>query len=129
DVLGATTTYTYDDVHRLLTGTDATGARITNAYDETGRGVRQTDPLGTTLDLAYAGTYPDLVTVVSDDNGIRSSFEHRSGLLVAETRGIDGDAPSRTSHIYDERRHLVATIDPVGGLWRHVRDADGDMVV
>ena len=128
DVLGGVTDYAYDERHRLTSVTDPTGARTTDLYDADDRVSAQKDPLGNELSLAYTGTYPNLVTVATDGNGNRSAFEFRRGVLVAETRGLDGERPSITSHVYDARLAHVATIDPNGNLWRTTRDAAGNIL-
>ena len=65
---------------------------------------------------------------MTDGNGDRSAFEFQRGLLVAETRTLDGDAPATTSYVYDDDLALVATIDPNRFLWRTTRDAAGNVL-
>lgn len=128
DVTGGTTTYAYDDAGRVTSITDATGATTTNRYDPDGRVTEQTDPAGATVSFSYLGAFPDLLTIATDGEGVRSAFEHQGGVLVAATRGLDGAMPSVTHHVYDDRLRLVLTIDPDGSSWRFGRDEAGDVI-
>ena len=128
DVAGGVTVYAYDERHRLVSLTDPTGAVTGTTYDEQDRVIGQADPLGNTLAFVYTGSFPDVVTVVTDGNGHRSGYQYRAGVLTAQTAGLDTDAPSTTSHVYDDDLALVATIDPDRHLWRTTRDTAGNVL-
>ena len=128
DVAGGVTEYAYDERHRLVSLTDPTGAVTSTTYDDGDRVVGQVDPLGDTLAFAYTGSFPDVVTVVTDGNGNRSGYQYQAGVLTSQTADLDSDAPSTTGYVYDHDLALVATIDANGQPWRSTRDAAGNVL-
>ena len=128
DVAGAVTRYAYDADHRLTNVIDPRGATSTTAYDAAGRVIEQVDPLGGGITFSYAGTFPDLLTTVTDGDGHRSGYEFRGGVLAAVTRGLDGPDPSWTRYRYDERLALVGELDAAGQPWSRTVDAAGHLL-
>lgn len=128
DVTGGVTTYAYDDHHRLQSATDGTGVIVRNTFDDRGRVVAQTDAAGNRLSLAYRGESPGVLVIATDADGNRNAYEYAGGMLIAATRGLDGEAPATDRYVYDANLRLTAVIDPDEGLWRIRPDAAGNIV-
>jgi len=127
DVGGGVTKYVYDGQHRLVSVTDPNGSTSTTSYDESGRVSGQVDPLGHQLGFAYAGTFPNLITTVTDGNADRGVYAYRGGVLISATRAAGTVAQSQTSYVYDSRLAVAAVIDPDGHVWRTTVDAAGNV--
>ena len=109
--------------------TDPTGTVTSNTYDEQDRVVGQVDPLGNTLAFAYTGVLPRC----RHRRHRRQREPERlpvpgAGCSPPQTAGLDTDAPSTTSYVYDDDLALVATVDPNRFLWRTTRDAAGNVL-
>ena len=128
DVAGGTTRFAYDGAHRLTSWTDATGATISNRYDPQHRVMEQVDPLGGMISFGYTGSFPDVVTVVTDRDGDRSGWVYERGLPVTQTHGLDAQVPSTTSLLYDKAGRFVGIVDPNRSLWIGARNDAGDVI-
>ena len=136
-----TTTFTYDELSRLLSTTAADGSTTRQTYDALGRVVSRSDALGRVTTLTYdergrltTTTFPDAtsessthddegrVTSRTDRGGRVTSFSYDPvGRLVATTFG-DG---SSTIHGYDDAGQLVSRSDERGNTTTFVYDDAG----
>ncbi|WP_147795642.1 DUF6531 domain-containing protein [Cellulomonas sp. Y8] len=117
---GATTRWTYDDLNRVTSETDALANTTTYAYDGDNRQPSTvTDPLGavTTYELANG-----VVVASTDPDGYRTALEvDARGLPVASVE----PGGARTTWLYDEAGRLLSTTDPMGGVTSTTYDAAG----
>ena len=127
DVGGGVTRYAYNGQHRLVSVTDPNGSTSTSSYDASGRVSEQVDPLGHHLGFAYAGTFPNLITTITDGNANRSIYAYRGGVLISATLAAGTAAQSQTNYVYDSRLAVVAVIDPDGHVWRNTVDGAGNV--
>ncbi|MHA3023874.1 putative T7SS-secreted protein [Mycobacterium sp. BMJ-28] len=103
DAAGATTSFEYDDQHRMLAWTDSSGAHYANTFDEQGRVVRQVGDRG-----VWSGTF----TYTDDAGGRTSTFTDAVGNTTVY--GFDTDLRPR------------AVADPLGRVTRTDFNADRD---
>ena len=127
DVGGGVTRYAYNGQHRLVSVTDPNGSTSTTSYDASGRVSEQVDPLGHHLGFAYAGTFPNLITTITDGNANRSIYAYRGGVLISATLAAGTAQQSQTNYVYDTHLSVVAVIDPDGRVWRSTVDAAGNV--
>jgi len=93
---GATTTYSYDSVGRVLTTTDSESYTLTYAYDN--------------LDRLTSTTYPDGTTDQTLYNNPAFPLD------VAHTIDRQGRT---TTNVYDAIRELIQTTDPLGRIVKY----------
>lgn len=127
DVAGGVTKYGYDALHRMTAITDPAGRTATTVYDDAGRVVDQVDPSGNHLGFAYAGTFPDLSTTVTDGNGSNDVFTYHGGVMVSATRGAGTSVSAITTYTYDAHLALASVTDPNGHQWTYVADPVGNV--
>ncbi|MFN8520093.1 MAG: DUF6531 domain-containing protein [Chloroflexota bacterium] len=127
DVAGGVTRYGYDERHRLVSVTDPMGAAATNAYDDQDRVLTQTDPAGGTLAFAYQGTFPDVVTIATDANGVRTGYEFQHGVHQRD-RGPRCGRPSVTRYRYNSSRDPSRSSTLATNCGRAGASARGDIV-
>ncbi|KKN17281.1 hypothetical protein LCGC14_0967420, partial [marine sediment metagenome] len=82
--LNQTTTYTYDNMSRVLTITDPAGSTVTNEYDDLGQLVSVTDPNENTTTFTYDGTGKKKTRVDALSNTTYFNYD-TSGALIGTT--------------------------------------------
>ncbi|MFJ6405457.1 putative T7SS-secreted protein [Streptomyces hydrogenans] len=103
---GATTTFVYDDRHRVIAWIDSNGSRYDYVYDDRDRVIAEGGQAGhVQITLAY--TEPD------PDTGLR-------------TTALTTSAGHTTRHLIDRHSRVVATTDPLGHTTRFAHDARGN---
>jgi len=119
-----TTTYTYDDVGRLVTTTNALSGTTTTVYDVLGRRVETIDAEGHSTTYAYdaAGR---LVTTTNALSATVTTTYDALGRRVATTDGLG----HTTVYTYDGAGRLIAQADPLGGVTAYGYDALGQRTV
>ncbi|MFI1236225.1 putative T7SS-secreted protein [Nocardia salmonicida] len=94
DAVGATTSYTYDAEHRMISWTDSNGNQMVNSYDEFGRVAFQRGTAGM-LNCDY----------------LYRQLPDGAGRLTAVTDSLG----ATTSHGFDRELQLRDLVDPAGG--------------
>ncbi|WP_431957768.1 DUF6531 domain-containing protein [Nocardia lijiangensis] len=125
--VGATTRYTYDDQHRMLSWTDSNGTQMHNVYDWAGRVIRQhgTDGIMST-EFGY-DTLPDgsgSRTTFTNSLGAVTIFEFDDDLRLRNTIDPTG---ARTQTDYNDDRKPVRVIAADGAVTRYEYNSDGDL--
>ncbi|MGD1089511.1 MAG: RHS repeat-associated core domain-containing protein [Verrucomicrobiota bacterium] len=139
--VGATTTYIYDAMNRVIQTIDPDGGSNTVVYNATGQQQTTIDPLGRTNSYTYDAlgrliqtTYPDTTTETSayDANGNRINSVDRDGnvttyeydALNRMTNTIYADNTTSTT-VYDGVGRVAQTIDARGTITAFNYDAAG----
>jgi RHS repeat-associated protein len=140
DALGNSTTYTYDELDRLLTATDAKGGVTTYTYTDRGNVATVTDAEGYVTSYEYDGnqnlvkmTTPDGITTYEYDpldRLIKTTTPDGKSELI--TYNGEGDVTSKTdkaghktSYVLDANGQIVETIDALGNSTLFEYDAMG----
>ncbi|MEV4204958.1 RHS repeat-associated core domain-containing protein [Nocardia salmonicida] len=127
--VGATTTFRYDEQHRMLSWRDSRGTQMHNTYDRTGRVIKQ---VGTDGILSATFTYepiPDFRrsrTHHTNSLGATTTFEFDEDLCLRNLIDPRG-ATSITD--YNEYRQPVRHVDAYANTTVYVYNADGDLVL
>lgn len=125
--VGATTRYTYDDQHRMLSWTDSNGNQMHNVYDSAGRVIRQHGTGGImSAEFAY-DTLPDgsgTRTIYTNSLGAVTIFEFDADLRLRSTIDPTG---ARTQTDYNDDRKPVRVIAADGAITRYEYSGDGDL--
>ncbi|WP_068063863.1 DUF6531 domain-containing protein [Nocardia xishanensis] len=125
--VGATTGYTYDDEHRMLSWTDSNGNQMHNVYDGAGRVIRQHGTNGImSAEFDYAAL-PDgsgTRTTFTNSQGAATVFEFDSDLRL---RNMIDPTGARTRTDYNDDRKPVRVIAADGAITRYEYNDDGDL--
>ncbi|MEU2255562.1 DUF6531 domain-containing protein [Nocardia xishanensis] len=125
--VGATTRYTYDDEHRMLSWTDSNGNQMHNVYDGAGRVVRQHGTNGIMSAEFDYETLPDgsgTRTTFTNSVGASTVFEFDSDLRLRNTIDPTG---ARTRTDYNDDRKPIRVIAADGAITRYEYNDDGDL--
>jgi RHS repeat-associated protein len=105
--VGATTTYVYDGMNRVIQTINPDGGTNTVVYNAIGKQQATTDPLGNIISYAY-DNQGRLIQTTNADGTIESSAYDANGNRISST-----DQEERTTaYIYDALNRLVQTIYP-----------------
>lgn len=144
DPEGYSTTYTYDEYHRVETATDPLGnVFITNTYDERGRVVKQLDPEGEETTFIYSDS-PRKTTLINrlgkkqeyfyDINYREIKTRDELGFETLTAYDQNSNVVSRTDKRgyttlfeYDDRNNLIKITDPLGGERKFTYDSDDNL--
>ncbi|WP_435591471.1 DUF6531 domain-containing protein [Nocardia sp. bgisy118] len=125
--VGATTRYTYDDQHRMLSWTDSNDNQMHNVYDGAGRVIRQHGTNGImSAEFGY-DTLPDgsgSRTTFTNSLGAVTIFEFDDDLRLRDTIDPTG---ARTHTDYNDDRKPVRVIAADGAITRYEYTGDGDL--
>ncbi|QIS15366.1 DUF6531 domain-containing protein [Nocardia arthritidis] len=127
--VGATTHFTYDSDHRMLSWTDSNGNTLLNTYDESGRVIVQrgnSDIVNAEFDYF---TFPDGTgsrTLYTDSLGNTTTFQFDTDLRLRVQIDPTG---ARTLTDYDADRRPVRVVAPDGAITTYTYTADGDLAV
>ncbi|MEV0341966.1 DUF6531 domain-containing protein [Nocardia sp. NPDC050713] len=127
--VGATTCYTYDDQHRMLSWTDSNGNQMHNVYDWSGRVIRQHGTGGIMSAEFDYDTLPDgsgTRTTYTNSLGAVTVFEFDADLRLRNTIDPTG---ARTRTDYNDDRKPVRVIAADGAVTRYGYTDDGDLSV
>lgn len=117
---GATTTWIYDDQHRVTAETDALGNTTRYTYTGTDRlPTTMVDPLGGTTNYIVTD---GRITSVTDPDGVTMSYTYDDNGRLVSTRSPTGGT---TMYEYDDAGRLTSTTDPLGGVSATSYDAAG----
>ncbi|WP_433521988.1 RHS repeat-associated core domain-containing protein [Nocardia pseudovaccinii] len=125
--VGATTTYTYDDAHRLLSWTDSNGNQMINTYDSTGRVVSQRGTngiLAAEFDYSPRADSSGTRTTFTNSLGARTVYEFDAGLLL---RDVIDPTGARTHTDYTRDRKPVRVVAADGGITFYHHTDQGDL--
>jgi RHS repeat-associated protein len=107
DVLGGTTSYTYDSLHRL-TFLKAPTCNVTPGcpglkidYDSNGRVGKQTDPAGNFGTYTYATSWPLFTTTVTDPLGHQTVYDYALNLPIDIVQAANTSLAAKTTFAYD----------------------------
>ncbi|MGI8809508.1 MAG: RHS repeat-associated core domain-containing protein [Acidimicrobiales bacterium] len=137
DIAGGTTSFTYDDDHRMLTmrfpehhgdTTTVPTPEVTNYYLPDGRVQWQTDELGRRTEFDYApADEPAGSVLVTDPKGNKTVFRYEHGLLSSETRGYGTAEAATWLHDNDvDTAGCSAVTDPNGHTTKATYDDNGN---
>ena len=106
-------TYTYDEIGRVKTATDATGLTLTYAYNNLNHVTSITYPDGKATTYAYSGCCPRLIDRITERSGAATAFEY-DGLtrLIKRTDPIGSvafgyDANGNLTTLTDQIQHVT----------------------
>ncbi|WP_406272438.1 DUF6531 domain-containing protein [Nocardia sp. NBC_00881] len=127
NAIGATTSYTYDDEHRLRSWTDSNGNQMVNTYDESGRVIFQRGTAGILdTDFDYL-EFPDgtgRLTTVTDCLGATTSHGFDRDFRL---RDLVDPAGGRTHTDYNADRKPLKVTAPDGTVTRYRYTGEGDI--
>ncbi|WP_327097061.1 DUF6531 domain-containing protein [Nocardia vinacea] len=127
NAVGATTTYTYDDDHRLMSWTDSNGNQMVNTYDGSGRVIYQRGTAGVLdTDFEYL-EFPDgtgCLTSVTDSLGASTTHGFDRDLRL---RDLVEPGGGRTHIDYNADRKPLRVIAPDGAVTQYGYTRDGDI--
>jgi RHS repeat-associated protein len=133
----ATTTYYYDPVTGVLTGScDQNGHCITRTDESYGNILTETDPLGHTTEYTYDALND--VKTIKDPLGVTTTMTYdSSGNLLTRSRPLLNAKGETTATQKTEYKHggtepvyagdVTAIVNPNGETWKYRYDAYGDM--
>ncbi|MFI7525392.1 RHS repeat-associated core domain-containing protein [Nocardia salmonicida] len=127
--VGATTTFRYDEQHRMLSWRDSRGTQMHNTYDRFGRVIKQ---VGTDGILSATFAYEPLPdfrrsrTHHTNSLGATTTFEFDEDLCLRNLINPRG-ATSITD--YNEYRQPVRHVDAHANTTVYLYNADGDLVL
>ncbi|MEV0245416.1 DUF6531 domain-containing protein [Nocardia sp. NPDC050712] len=125
--VGATTTFGYDDAHRMLWWKDSNGNSLLNVYDEPGRVIQQRGNSGVVnANLDYV-VYPDgsgRRTVSTDSLGATTTYIFDADLRCREIIDALGN---RTYTDYDKNRRPIKVVTADGATTTYNYNSDGDL--
>ncbi|MEV4151758.1 DUF6531 domain-containing protein [Nocardia salmonicida] len=127
--VAATTTYRYDDEHRMLSWRDSRGTEMHNTYDRSGRVTKQ---VGTDGIMSATFTYEPLSdfrrsrTHHTNSLGATTIFEFDEDLCLRNQ--IDSRGASSITD-YNEYRQPVRHVDAYANTTTYLYNPDGDLVV
>ncbi|MFD4462218.1 DUF6531 domain-containing protein, partial [Nocardia sp. NPDC058480] len=127
--VAATTTYSYDDAHRMLSWRDSRGTAMHNTYDRSGRVIKQ---VGTDGILSATFAYEPLPefgrsrTHHTNSLGATTVFEFDEDLCLRNLIDPRG-ATSITD--YNEYRQPVRHVDAYANTTVYLYNPDGDLVL
>jgi RHS repeat-associated protein len=125
DVGGASTAFTYDQSHLMLTMADPNGGTVTNVYDGSGRVTRQTDAMNRLTQFAYTPGQ----TTITHPNGNQTQDIYENGELIQETQAFGTLLAAKWLYSYDQVSLGVATVtDPNGHTTINTWDANGNLL-
>lgn len=135
--------FTYDDVGRLSTRTNATGQSISYAYDNLNRLITTTYPDGKQESYSYSGCCPKLLDKITDRAGRNTSFTYDAMQRLIEQTNPDGKAihltydgngnvakltdmnNNATTFEYDSMNRLIKKVDASGSSEDYTYDNAG----
>ncbi|MGW0927740.1 putative T7SS-secreted protein [Streptomyces sp. NPDC002644] len=126
---GATTTFLYDDRHRVTAWIDSNNSRYDYTYDDHDRVVAEGGEAGhVKITLAYAepdpGTGHRTTTLTTADGRVTRHLVDRHSRIVATT----DPAGSTTRWTYDSHGNVLSRTDPLGRTTAFVHDEDGRLL-
>ncbi|MFF2394943.1 RHS repeat-associated core domain-containing protein [Nocardia sp. NPDC058114] len=127
--VGATTTFAYDNEHRMLSWRDSRGTEMRNTYDRSGRVIEQ---VGTDNILSATFTYEAIAdfrrsrTHHTNSLGATTTFEFDEDLCLRNLIDPRG-ATSMTD--YNEYRQPVRHVDAYANTTVYLYNPDGDLVL
>ncbi|MGM7643435.1 DUF6531 domain-containing protein [Nocardia sp. JW2] len=127
--VGASTTYRYDDEHRMVSWRDSRGTEMHNIYDRSGRVVKQ---VGTDGIMSATFAYEDLPefrrtrTLHTNSLGHTTIYEFDEDLCLRNMIDPRG-ATSITD--FNEFRQPVRHVDPYANITTYVYNPDGDLIL
>ncbi|MCP2291653.1 DUF6531 domain-containing protein [Nocardia amikacinitolerans] len=121
----ATTRYTYDDQHRMLSWTDSNDNQMHNVYDGAGRVIRQHGTNGImSAEFDYDSLPSGSRTKYTNSLGAVTIFEFDDDLRLRNTIDPTG---ARTQTDYNDDRKPVRVIAADGAVTRYAYTDDGDL--
>jgi RHS repeat-associated protein len=120
DPQGVETTYTYDQVSRLLSTTDKSGQTTSYTYDNACHLLSATDPLGDKTGYTYDANGNKTSETNANGNTTHYTYDD-DNLLLSQTDPL-GDT---TQYAYDTEGHLHALTDANGNTITYAYDLDG----
>ncbi|MFF2082373.1 RHS repeat-associated core domain-containing protein [Nocardia sp. NPDC058176] len=127
--VAATTTYGYDDEHRMLSWRDSRGTEMVNTYDQFGRVVKQA---GTDGIMSAAFVYETLTefgrtrTRHTNSVGADTILEFDEDLCLRATINPRG---ARSATDYNEFRQPVRYVDAYANTTIYLYNPDGDLIL
>ena len=126
DENGNRRTFTYDEQHRLISGTDGNNSTyVENEYDETGRVIKQTDANGGEITFAYKETDGITTVTITDALDNEQSLKVNYSGRILHVINANG---SETGYSYDEKGQLTDQVDHNGNHVRNEYDEAGNIV-
>lgn len=122
DALGNATTYTYDEMDRVLTITDPRGGVTTYTYTDRGDVATETDAEGYTISYEYDGNH-NMVKKTTVDGVTTYEYDPLDRLIKTTTP----DGKSETIE-YNGEGQVVASTDKGGHKTSYVLDANGNVI-
>ena len=122
DALGNATTYTYDEMDRVLTMTDARGGVTAYTYTDRGDVATETDANGNVISYEYDENR-NLVKMTTVD-GV-TTYEYDALDRLVSTTTPDGKTVTTT---YSGEGEVLSSTDKGGHTTQYVLDANGNVV-
>jgi RHS repeat-associated protein len=123
DQLGRTTSYTYDDMGRLIHTTYPDNTFLESTYDAEGQRLTSTDRGGRTTRYGYDALGRLVQTTFSDGAVITNSYDD-AGRLLATTDALN----NTTRYSYDDAGRRTTVTDALNETMAFAYDANGNQI-